>query len=103
MNTLGPGNDRLDPAARKMAAGIGRAGKRKEEYRRQGDRAFWSSLAFIGMVGWGVALPSLMAALLGVWLEKKFGLGIRWTLSLLVAGVGLGCWNAWHAINQDRE
>ena len=93
----------LDDDARRMAAGVGKVGRRKQEHRRVGDRSFWSSLAFIGMIGWGVALPAVLGGFLGVWLDGRYGSGIRWTLSLLMLGLGMGCWNAWRLIHQERD
>ena len=93
----------LDEAARRMVRRVQRVGRRKEEHRRIGDRSFWSSMAFIGMVGWGVALPAVLGGFLGAWLDRRYETGIRWTLGLLVIGLGMGCWNAWRAINQERD
>ena len=96
-------NGPLDEAARKMVSRVGRAGRRKEEYRRVGDRSFWSSLAFIGMVGWGVMLPAIAGGFLGAWIDRKSGTSPTWTLALLLLGLALGCANAWRVINQERD
>jgi ATP synthase protein I len=47
------------------------------------------------MVGWTVALPTVMGALLGLWLDRHRPSRHSWTLILLVAGLMLGCATAW--------
>lgn len=58
----------------------------------------------MGLVGWSVAVPTLLGAALGFWLDKHYPGSHSWTLMLLAAGLGLGCINAWHwVIKEDRE
>ena len=46
------------------------------------------------MVGWSVALPTLLGVGLGHWLDHRYAGSRSWTLALLVAGLALGCLNA---------
>jgi ATP synthase protein I len=55
-----------------------------------------------GMVGWSVALPTVFGALLGAWLDRHHPNGHSWTLALLVAGLVLGCANAWHWVSSQN-
>lgn len=78
------------------------------EVRRQAERAgrarqmtFWQGMGLVGSVGWMVALPAVGGALLGRWLDRRFGSGVFWTLSLLVAGVAIGCISTWRQIKRD--
>jgi ATP synthase protein I len=78
------------------------------EVRRQAERAgrarhmtFWQGMGLVGSVGWMVAVPTVGGALLGRWLDRHFGSGVFWTLSLLVAGVTLGGISTWRQINRD--
>jgi ATP synthase protein I len=78
------------------------------EVRRQAERAgrarhmtFWQGMGLVGSVGWMVAVPTVGGTLLGRWLDRRFGSGIFWTLSLLVAGVAVGCTSAWRQIKRD--
>jgi ATP synthase protein I len=81
------------------------------EIRRQAERArtgrqitFWQGLGLVGAIGWMVSLPTVLGALLGRWLDGLFATGIFWTLSLLAAGLALGCASAWrHARRELKE
>lgn len=68
----------------------------------QRDRkSVWSGLGLFGMVGWSIAVPSLLGAALGVWLDKIYKQSFSWTLSLLVAGLMLGCLIAWNWVQKE--
>ncbi len=57
----------------------------------------------MGLIGWSVAIPTVLGAVLGLWLDKRHMGQHSWTLSLLVAGLLLGCFNAWHWVaKEDR-
>jgi len=78
------------------------------EIRRQSERArarrhltFWRGLGLVGAVGWMVSLPAVLGAMLGRQLDRQFATGIFWTLSLLAAGLTLGCISAWRHISQE--
>jgi ATP synthase protein I len=62
---------------------------------REGDSGFWSSLQVLGVVGWSVALPTLLGIALGVFLDRRWPMRVSWTLTLLFAGLMFGCINAW--------
>ncbi len=49
----------------------------------------------IGMLGWQIVVPTLIALAVGRWLDHRLGSGIFWTAPLLFIGVSLGCWSAW--------
>lgn len=63
----------------------------------------WSGLGLFGLIGWSVAVPTLLGALLGAWLDKHHPGGRSWTLPLLIAGLCLGCANAWHWISREQS
>jgi ATP synthase protein I len=78
------------------------------EVRRQAERAqasqhlsFWRGLGLVGGVGWMVVLPALIGAFLGRWIDHRSGAGVFWTLSLLFAGLTLGCLSAWRHVAQE--
>jgi ATP synthase protein I len=50
----------------------------------------------MGLIGWSVVIPTVLGAAAGIWLDKHHPGAHAWTLSLLVAGLTLGCANAWH-------
>jgi ATP synthase protein I len=55
----------------------------------------------MGLIGWSVAIPTLLGAALGLWLDQRYPDGRSWTLALLVAGLALGCFNAWHWVDKE--
>jgi len=86
-----------------LAAQVGAKAARKLQARRQGAAGIWFGLGMMGLVGWSVAVPTLLGAAIGIWLDKKYPGPHAWTLALLIAGLVLGCFNAWHWIaSEDR-
>jgi ATP synthase protein I len=63
----------------------------------------WSGLGMFGLIGWSVGAPTLLGALLGMWLERRHPGARSWTLILLVAGLTIGCANAWHWIVKEQN
>lgn len=77
--------------------------RRKASARRNPAPGIWFGLGMMGLIGWSVVVPTMLGAMLGVWLDERFPQSHSWTLALLVAGLVLGCANAWHwIVQQDR-
>ena len=77
---------------------------RKLKVQRDGKQDVWFGLGMSGLIGWSVAVPTLGGILLGLWLDRRYPGTRSWTLMLLVAGLLMGCANAWHWVaQQDRE
>lgn len=74
---------------------------RAERWQREGERSIGRNLAMIGALGWTIVTPMLAGILAGRWLDGEFATGVFWTLSLLTAGLALGCRFAW--IRMHRE
>lgn len=70
---------------------------------RKESKNIWFGLGMFGMVGWSVAIPSLLGIGLGVWLDTHIQSKYSWTLMFLVIGVALGCFNAWYWINKESQ
>lgn len=88
----------------KFSHQVGKKAERKLKAQRHVTRTVWSGLGMMGLVGWSVAVPTLLGAAIGVWLDKHYPSGHSWTLMLLAIGLGLGCFNAWHWVaKEDRE
>jgi len=83
---------------------IGEKAARKLSAQRHVTQTVWSGLGMMGMVGWSVAVPTLLGAALGLWLDGHYPGGHSWALMLLAIGLGLGCFNAWHWVaKEERE
>jgi ATP synthase protein I len=86
-----------------LAAQVGAKAERKLRARRDGAPGVWSGLGAMGLIGWSVVLPTLAGAALGIWLDAKHPGTHPWSLALLMAGLVLGCLNAWRWVaQQDR-
>ncbi|BBM85833.1 AtpZ/AtpI family protein [Candidatus Uabimicrobium amorphum] len=68
---------------------------------RKNSTVFW--IGMFGLVGWSVAIPTIIGISLGIWLDKTYPGKHSWTLMLLVAGVAVGCWQAWYWIKEESK
>ena len=83
---------------------VGAKAARKLKARRHPTQGVWFGLGMMGLIGWSVVVPTLLGAALGIWLDNRHPGTYSWTLMLLVIGLLMGCWNAWHWVAQeDRE
>lgn len=85
---------KLSPSAERMIRQVGSTQQRMVRARDR-KNSFWNSVAILGVVGWSVALPTLIGVSGGVWIDHHWPSRFSWTLMLLVAGLVLGCANAW--------
>ena len=82
---------------------IGAKAARKLRAQRHVNRTVWFGLGMMGLIGWSVAIPTLLGAALGLWLDQRYPGGRAWTLALLVAGLAIGCLNAWHWVAKEDK
>ncbi len=82
---------------------VGAKAARKLKARRNPTPGVWFGLGMMGLVGWSVAVPTLLGAALGIWLDKQHPGQHSWTLVLLVAGLAIGCFNAWMWIAKEDK
>ena len=92
MNDKRPAPIKNDPT---FVRQVGIKANRKIKARRNANPGVWSGLGMMGLVGWSVAVPTLLGAALGLWMDNHYPGGRSWTLALLVAGLLIGCLNAW--------
>ncbi len=91
------------PAGPTLAGQIGAKAARKLRARQRGTPGVWFGVGMMGLIGWSVVAPTLLGAALGLWLDSRHPGAHAWTLALLVAGLTLGCWNAWQWVaKEDR-
>lgn len=82
---------------------VGNKEARKLKARQKGKQGVWFGFGMFGMIGWSVAVPALIGAGIGLWLDKHHPGRHSWTLALLVGGLVLGCLNAWHWVNKENK
>lgn len=81
---------------------IGDKEERKLEAQRD-NKSVWSGLGLFGMIGWSIVVPTVLGAALGIWLDNNYKNDFSWTLSLLVAGLMLGCVIAWNWVQKENK
>lgn len=86
-----------------FASLIGAKAARKLRARRHATSGVWFGLGMMGLIGWSVVVPTLLGAALGLWLDKQYPDKHSWTLALLVAGLTIGCLNAWHWVSKEDK
>lgn len=77
--------------------------ERKLKARKEGDRSLWFGLGFAGLVGWSVAVPTLLGMAIGIWIDARWESQYSWTLMLMLLGVLIGCLNAWYWVQQESH
>ena len=82
---------------------VGAKAARKLKAQRNAPAGIWFGLGMMGLIGWSVAIPTLLGAACGIWLDTHYPGGRSWTLALLVAGLVIGCFNAWHWVAKEER
>ena len=82
---------------------IGSKAARKLKARRNTNPGVLFGLGMMGLIGWSIVVPTLLGAGIGLWLDRHYPGGHSWTLALLVAGLSLGCFNAWHWVDREAQ
>ena len=81
---------------------IGVKTQRKKNAHRKRQHIFRYGFSVFGVIGWSVALPSLLGAALGLWLDENYPRQQPWVLAMILAGLSLGCFNAWRILEHHR-
>jgi ATP synthase protein I len=101
--TDGP-QTKLEEPKPSLSQEVGAKAARKLKARRHSAQGVWFGLGMMGLIGWSVVIPTLLGAALGLWLDQHHPGKHAWTLALLVAGLAIGCLNAWHWVaKEDKE
>lgn len=91
----------LSEERQRIAEVVTKQEERKLRARREGDRGIWFGLGMYGLIGWSVAIPTVIGIAAGVWLDARFDMGFSWTLTLLFVGLTTGCINAWYWLKRE--
>lgn len=100
-----PDDPQTGPSKRNLSFSeeVGAKAARKLKARRNSAQGVWFGLGMMGLIGWSVAVPTLLGAALGMWLDRHYPGKHGWTLALLVAGLAIGCFNAWHWVANEEK
>ena len=82
---------------------VGAQAARKIKARRDGTKSIWFGLGMSGLIGWSVTVPTLIGAAIGIWADRRYPSAYSWTLMLLLAGLIVGCLNAWHWVSSENK
>lgn len=82
---------------------VGAKAARKLKAQHNTTQGIWFGLGMMGLIGWSVVVPTLLGAALGIWLDDRHPGSRSWTLALLVAGLAIGCLNAWHWVAKEDK
>ena len=77
----------LPSSESRLSQQVGVKATRKLKAQRQKTAGIWFGLGMMGLIGWSVAVPTLLGAMLGLWIDHKFPSDNSWTLALLVGGL----------------
>ena len=86
-----------------FAGQVGAKAARRLKAQRNPTQGVWFGLGMMGLIGWSVVVPTLLGAALGLWLDKHHPGKYAWTLALLMAGLAIGCLNAWHWVAKEDK
>jgi ATP synthase protein I len=82
---------------------IGQKEVRKVKARRERGKGIWFGLGTMGMIGWSVAIPTLIGVAFGALLDSWYPGQISWTLTFLSIGLIIGCVNAWYWVIREQK
>jgi ATP synthase protein I len=97
-----PEEDR-EKRRRQFSGRVERKERRKIEARRREGQGIWFGLGMMGIVGWSVAIPAVIGALIGQWVDRTWPSSVSWTLMLLFVGVVTGAATAWFWVKKESS
>lgn len=92
-----------EAAEDEMLNAVTRKAQRRQDAREEGRRGLASGFGVFGLVGWSVAVPTLLGIALGVWIDRSTQSPYSWTLMLMIAGLALGSYNAWYWVKKETD
>lgn len=102
MNNEPSSTDQPEQSGSTLGEQVGAKAARKLKARRD-PQSVWFGLGMMGLIGWSVVVPTLLGAALGLWLDNRHLGTHSWTLALMMAGLTVGCFNAWHWVTKEDK
>jgi ATP synthase protein I len=78
-----------------MTRAARQAAERAAEGEKVPEPSLGARLGQIGVLGWAIVVPTLLALLAGRWLDRTFATGVFFSAPLVMIGAGIGLWSAW--------
>lgn len=67
---------------------------------RRTPRGGWNWFGVTSLAAWFIALPTVVGAILGHWLDSQWPTPFSWSLALMLVGAAIGCITAWRWVRQ---
>jgi len=96
-------NKEKDRDSKNLPGTVGKKARRKIKARKTRDRSVWFGLGMFGMVGWTIAVTTVIGVVLGMWIDRTWPGPYSWTLTLLLIGLIVGCLNAWYWVSRESR
>jgi len=96
-------NGKKDKKEKDLPGTVGKKASRRIKARRDRDRSVWFGLGMFGMVGWTVAITTVIGVALGMWIDRTWASPYSWTLTLLLIGLMIGILNAWYWVSKESR
>lgn len=77
--------------------------KRKVEARKRDRPGIIFGMGMFGLVGWSVAIPTLLFLALGIWIDARYDTRFSWTLMMLSIGIAIGGMTAWYWVREESK
>ena len=95
--------DKLEQSEHELTQSVEQQAKRKMKARKEKHHSVWFGLGTFGLIGWSIVIPTVAGIALGLWIDKHWPSHVSWTLTMLLVGVALGCFNAWRWIGKENR
>ena len=82
---------------------VGTKAVRRLRARRTRDRNIWFGVGMFGVVGWTVAITTVIGLVIGIWIDRTWPSSYSWTLTFLFIGLIVGCMNAWYWVSKESR
>lgn len=97
----------MEPDDNEYADGFGKKVEKRVQRKLKAldndKKSVWFGLGMMGIVGWTIVVPTLLGAMLGIWLDEKYPETFSWTLTGLVLGLLAGCLIAWRWVSKEHQ
>ncbi|MDH4319445.1 MAG: AtpZ/AtpI family protein [Desulfobulbaceae bacterium] len=79
--------------------------RRRQKAEKEGSKPIFFGLGMFGVVGWTIALPTVVGVFLGRWLDglKSAESKVSWTLSCMFIGLIIGVVAAWQWMSKEGK